>query len=563
MRDIEAIRGSIEFDPAHSLNILDLQTSEYYTRRLEEYRVWFSGNTQNIRDMYYRGTSGARGINDQLNYFWATVPRNKRMLHSGIPGLISRKMSTVLFGSGYKIALKVYDGKDVNEKLTDATQELVTNLIDLIKLNARIKKAAQIESYSGGCFYKFSHKVALSDYPILEITDNRRAELVEERDIVTAIIFKSWIYRKTEKYRLDEIYTTNEDGDALITYKLYKLNVSGEAEEVGLDSIPETVDIIESFNCEEGFVYTGLKGILAFYKPNKLPSHEFPDSPYGASDYEGALDSFDALDEAYSQLISEIRDNQTIRYIPQNLIPIEEGEYLLDDSYVTNYVKINGDDDQDADNKIEIQLISDKTESILGKYKAALTMAINQAGLSPLALGITGLEAINSSDKSQQERNKVTLETRKEKLSLWKPFLENLILKALELNSWMLKNTSARQDAFEPVDVNFDNLSVNIEFGPYIIEPESDKITNWGNAKMQKVASTREAVKNIHPDWDDELIDNEVAAIKFEEGVTQDNPIDMTEIENMMNKDEDKNKAKDQDKNPDTKEEEKEDGKDE
>src|SRR5690606_28757098 len=109
-------------------------------------------------------------------------------------------------------------------------------------------------------------------------------------------------------------------------YELYKLNNDRE-EKVDLSEVPEveqiryTSDGEQRLNENDEFVYTGLKGMLAFEKPNKTPSHEFMSSIYGASDYEGALDSFDALDEAYSGLIAELRDNKTIRYIPENMLP--------------------------------------------------------------------------------------------------------------------------------------------------------------------------------------------------------------------------------------------------
>ena len=74
--------------------------------------------------------------------------------------------------------------------------------------------------------------------------------------------------------------------------------------------------------------------MLAFEKANLKPSHEFSESPYGASDYEGDIDSFDALDEIYTEIINEARNNKTIRMTPDTMIPIletgvSEGEDLL------------------------------------------------------------------------------------------------------------------------------------------------------------------------------------------------------------------------------------------
>ena len=81
-------------------------------------------------------------------------------------------------------------------------------------------------------------------------------------------------------------------------------------------------------------LYKGLKSMLAFYKPNK-PSHDFESLSIGASDYEGSIGSFDALDEVYSEMISEVRNNKTIRNYPQTMIPKQIVRYLL--CFITNY----------------------------------------------------------------------------------------------------------------------------------------------------------------------------------------------------------------------------------
>lgn len=90
-------------------------------------------------------------------------------------------------------------------------------------------------------------------------------------------------------------------GYAVIYNKLYELKTDGKENEVPLTTIPETSNILPEYRFE------GLKGMLAFHKPNKLPNNEFPDSVYGASDYQGATDTFDGLDEVYSEFVAEIK----------------------------------------------------------------------------------------------------------------------------------------------------------------------------------------------------------------------------------------------------------------
>ena len=539
------IRNRINFDPRYVYGLDDLDSSEAYTRRIEEYRVWFTGDKRLLRRLYRDNIK-----KDSQNYFWYKAPSTARMLHSGIPGLISTKMATILFGGGYTVETVVYDENDKkDETKAKQVQDLLESLIVDLNINERLENAAENESWGGGVFMKYSHKVSLSNYPILEVANVTKAEAIIERGILTGVIFKYWYTANKKQYRLDEVYTTNDEGDAIIRYELYELQSNSEEKNVPLETIDEGYELKydtdgkQILNDNDEFVYKGIKGMLAFYKPNKTPSHEFMDTYYGASDYEGALDSFDAQDEAYSELIQELRDNKSIRYIPENMIPtisveLSDGTYydekILPDEFITNYVKVAGDDDQNTKNQITIQTISDKTEDHLKKWRVALTNAINKAGLSPVALGITGLEAIDASAESQQERNKATLETRAKKLKIWKPFMEDMLMKLLELNSWMQKNTNANQDAFAKIDLNFDNLDVNVTFGDYIITKQEDKITTWGGARSSGVASIETVIDKIHDDWTEIQKLEEVQRIKFEQNINMDSPTTL-QMENLLN----------------------------
>ncbi len=534
--DIMALSNRIKFDPRFTIGAEREIDSMTFTRRIEEYLVWSTGSGRLLYEFYKSGASYAAA-----NYFWVKAPIAARRLHAGIPGLISARMPVILFGNGYTTSVTVYgeNGKE-DKKKSKAARELIEGISEKILLHDRLEEGATKESWGGHVFFKFSHDVSVSEYPIMEVYDIRKAEVVKKRGLTKAIIFKNWYQHKNEKYRLDEIYTTNVDRDACIIYKLFKRAGDGKDVEVPLDSIPHTATLAEDMGLDENntFTYTGLKGMLAFDKPNKSPSLEFPDSDYGASDYEGAIDSFDALDEAYSKIIHEIRTNATKRYIPEEMIPKIDGEPILDDDFTDNYVKITGDIDQGDNGGIQYSTIPDKTEEHLAKFRTALTTAINKAGLSPFALGITGLESINASADSQQERNKVTIDTRKEKLKKWKPFIEQLLTQAVALNSWLLKNTDVKQEAYTTLDLDYDNSTIKVEFGDYVVADIATRINIWGNAKMQRVATTREAVKQIHPDWNDKEVENEVNLIRFEDGISVDNPDNLPHLDGSEGEDE-------------------------
>ena len=551
-RDLNMLSDKIKFNP-YAVAMIDSETDKDFSRRITEYRVWSMGNSYVLR-RFFVGTLEYR----TCNYFWTRAPLSYRMIHSGLPGLICSKMPRILFGNGIAPTVSVYkDSGEVDKNKTKAATDYTLQLIDKVKLRDVLTECATNESWGGHSFIKFSFDTDLSNFPIIEAADIMSTEVVKERNETVAIIFKTWYEDKKKgnqqrKYRLDEIYTTDATGDAVIRYELYELT-TGEEKRVPLNSIPETQKIVEAVNSDDEVVFTGLKGMLAFEKPNKLPSLEFPHSNYGASDFEGATDSFDAVDEAYSTIINEIRDNRTFRYFASNNFRRDKdtGEILTpDDGFTKNYVLTEGDIDQEQGvnkNRI-VDQIPDKTEEHKAKYLTAVTVALNKAGLSPYSIGITGLESINQSAESQQERNKVTLETRKAKLELWTPYLSKVLSQLLAFNTYLLNTVGVKQDDMPLPDMDITLSTVMIDFGEYLQDTDKDLVDIWGLAKSQGISSTQNAVRELHKSWSEKQILDETNVILFENGMATDTPNglpDLTGIETDKGDDTDETGKKD------------------
>lgn len=534
-KDLNMLRNTIKFNP-YAVAIIDNETDKDFSRRITEYRVWSMGNSYVLRCFFEKTLEY-----QTCNYFWTRAPLSYRMIHSGLPGLICSKMPRILFGNGIAPTVSVYkDSGEVDKNKTKAATDYTLQLIDKVKLRDVLTECATNESWGGHSFIKFSFDTELSNFPIVEAADIMATEVVKERNETVAIVFKTWYDdsakkgNKDRKYRLDEIYTTDAAGDAVIRYELYELS-TGEDRRVPLNSIPETQKIVEAVNADDEIVFTGLKGMLAFEKPNKLPSLEFPHSNYGASDFEGATDSFDAVDEAYSTIINEIRDNRTFRYFASHNFRRDKdtGEILTpDDGFTKNFVLTEGDIDQEQGvnkNRI-VDQIPDKTEEHKAKYLTAVTVALNKAGLSPYSIGITGLESINQSAESQQERNKVTLETRKAKLELWTPYLAKVLSQLLAFNTYLLNRVGVKQDDMPLPDMDITLSTVTLDFGEYLQDTDKDLVDIWGLAKTQGISSTQNAVRELHKSWSEKQILDETNVILFENGMATDTPNGLPEL---------------------------------
>jgi len=546
-RDLDMLRNTIKFNP-YAVTITDNETDKAFSEKITEYRVWSMGNAYILRRFFL----GAVQECGTCNYFWTRAPLYYRMLHSGLPGLICSKMPRVLFGNGISPTVSVYkDNGDVDKTKTKTATDYALQLIDKVNLRDVLTECSTNESWGGHSFIKFSYDTELSNYPIIEASDIMSTEIVKERGITVAIIFKTWYEKEkgqntglgSRKYRLDEIYTTNDSGDAVIRYELYETS-TGEDKRVPLNSIPETAKVVETVGENDEIVFKGLQGMLAFEKPNRLPSLMFPHSNYGASDFEGATDSFDAVDEAYSTIINEIRDNRTLRYFKSTAFRRDKDGNVItpDDGFTKNYVYTESDVDQEqgGEKNRMIDQVNDKTEEHKQKYLTAVTVALNKAGLSPYSIGITGLESINQSAESQQERNKVTLETRKAKLELWKPYLAAVLTKLLAFNTYLLKTVGVKQDDLPLEDMDITLSTVTVDFGEYLQDTDKDLVDIWGLAKSQGISSTQNAVRELHKDWTEKQILDEANTIAFEQGMATDTPNGLPELTGVdMGDDED------------------------
>ena len=573
------MKEKLAYNPDLSQIQLNYMTSKRRTEKLTEWHIWYMGDEYLIRNYFLnrRHTSSILGENVNMNLFWEKAPANYVMVHSGWPGILSHKMSEILWSNGYTIDIEVFKkekGEDGTEKIGEKINEkesarihdlLVDVLLKETKFNELLGQMAEDQSWSGHVATKLSFDRSITPYPIVEAADARLFEIIKERRHTTGIKFKTWENKgetgSQKKYRLDEIYTTVRTADELVYFNQYKFNASNKTLEIGdaviqyqLYEIKESKETAIPFAnwqalglemtsgiLQESIAFPGLKGMLAFECPNILPNPEFPGSPYGASDYARICGSFDKADELYSENAREVRDNKSMQAIPSSWMPKDsEGKMLMRDPFRTNVVFEDFDLDQAQGTQPELQtsVIADKTESILGKWKIEVSQICMNAKISPVSLGMYGFESLNASDKSQQEREKQTIETRKYKITTWKPFIESILLKLLEFNSYLREafGSSLIQPGIDAMDIDFSNCNVKVSWPDYIKSSQQERLAMWGAAKASRIADTQTAVEGAYPEKTREEQLDIVSRIRFEEGVSTDNP-NALQLDNLLGND--------------------------
>ena len=254
--------------------------------------------------------------------------------------------------------------------------------------------------------FKISYDTDISKYPIIEFYSGQDVDYEYTRGRITGINFKNKYPKKDVCYTLFEKYS--KDG---IKYELYK----NDQPMKDYNSIPETTDLKEP---------TDTKFMMAvpmmFNKSKKYRGR-------GQSILEKKLDAFDSFDEVWSKWIDALRDNRTITYIPEDLIPTNEnGDLLKPNTFDNRYAKVGSTTSETESSKITREKGDFDYEGMLQSYITALDLCL-QGLISPSTLGID-VKKLDNAD-AQREKEKATQYTRGKVIDV----LEKVIPKLVEI----------------------------------------------------------------------------------------------------------------------------------
>lgn len=487
----------------------DNLTDKHMTRRVLENSVWYAGIEQDIAYFYQKEAPKfyRKGQESESNnYFWARVGTDFRKIHSGIPQLICEKMVDLLIGNGYEI---VVEGKDESN-----LQETLEAILKDNKFKSMLlAKSIETESWSGGVSWKMTWNPDISQYPIIEAwqPENYTFRTVSGR--IVEDIFYTYYDKNNSKYRLSEIQGVSKDG-AYIDYKLEMLQFGqmkeGKWIDVPLSELEQTKDLAR-------ITFNGYFKRLSLYKPNKLPNSEFRYSQLGESDFAGSYGAFDAVDEIISTWIQEFRDGKLNRYFPEELIPTKNGQSTMPDDFNRTHILYTDSPSENVDKqKIQYEQGDIRTDKHIESYKSWMMTVLNNAGLSPLTIGATGLESIAASDASQQEREKVSIRTRNKKIALWTEFLEDYLKTVLEFH--LMMEGIQKNDSNTYVSKKLPEFDIKVVFNDYIIKSRRDR-TEEVQAGFGTSWDILSGVQYVHDDLTERQQLALSARIKLENGM--------------------------------------------
>lgn len=457
--------------------------------RYREHEAWFSGSPNKLAKVYFgSGTSSLGFWRTNFDVFWARsgAPQTRLMLHEPIAAAICSVSSDLLFA----------EPPDFTIKPEEAEAEAVQARLDeLLEANSVVRSCSElaetVAAFGGGFLRVLWDKEFEPEHPFLMPVDADNGVPEFRWGRMTAVTF--WrIVEATEKQTWRYL-ERHEPG--YIYAGLYEGTDEKLGTKVPLGSIPEanlgSAEVIE----------TKIDALTAVYIPNVRPNRVFRGIPLGRSDFDGVEAQLNALDEASTSLMRDLRLARARLIVPADLLEDKgrgQGARFDVDQEVWEGAP-TGMPSFGNDKMITPSQFLIRADDHLKVVRAKLEAVLSSAGYSNATFGLemprnvpaTATEIVNSERQSFLTRSK--------KISYWTPALQQILRTLLEIDSVHFK----AHEVYEP----------RVEFADSVRDDplqQASVVQVWRAAES---ASAEIRVRYLHPKWSDEQVDAEVASI--------------------------------------------------
>ncbi len=433
--------------------------------------LWYRGQANELQDFYEQLDDGMGN-----NSFWASRPTaafNFRKTHYALPQLIVEMFVNIMTNDMVRI------------KTSDEYQSLWEDVAKDNDFNNVLQDSIRGIMVKGDGAFKISYDTNVSKYPIIEWWDGDKVDFEVKRGRIVAVVFKSKhqignkIYVLKERYHKDGIENTLWCNDKQVAFPA------------------ELKEYKYSLHNDNGFIMA----VPVRYGKSKLFEHR------GEGVINSRIPQFDKLDETISLWGLANRKGQIKTYLPENMLSTNpNGTYNGLNHFDNDYVVTTAELREGIENKITTTKAEIPANELLAAYYTDLDNCLTGL-ISPSTLGIDVKKLDNA--KSQREKEKTTLYTRGQLMSIYQDAIPKLVNAVLAVyNTFMHKAV--------------DYISVDVSFGEYANPSFEAVIETMSKARgaAGAVMSVEAQVEELWGDSKDEdWKKKEVERLKSEMGI--------------------------------------------
>ncbi|MFD8545645.1 hypothetical protein [Streptomyces sp. NPDC059649] len=492
---------------------------------MDTWHAWYSGDVDRLAQVYggagsLAGNSTARSffdLNKPSQYrggllgglarmFWGqpiTPGQPASKLHIPMAGDIAELSANLLWADIPAVTVDT-DSAQTTSDMVATTDQLHRYLDD--RGHAKLREAAEIGAALGGVYLRavWDRQVRPRPwldviYPDAAVPEWRWGEL----SAVTLWRELEQQHNATEVWRLLE---RHEPGT--IEYGLYR----GDADTLGmlmaLDDHPETKDLVGRVR-DGGIQDTGVPRLLVTYVPNIAPNRLWRGiagtEPLGRSDYAGVEPVMDALDEAWTSWMRDLRLGKGRIMLPQSMLETDgPGQGATFDLDREVFVGLTMIDDGDR-NPITASQFAIRVDEHERTTAALRRQVLTSAGYSAQSLGEEGAVAVTATEVAARKEQSLT--TRGQKILYQRPALIEVLQTLLLVDK---KWFAAKVDPEVELTVSW----------PQAVQPDQEATArSLSLLETAGAISTWMKVKTLRPEWDDEQVKEEVDRIRRDNAV--------------------------------------------
>lgn len=485
-----------------------------FAKDIAEADAWYSGDEERLAGLYGGISSTVR--NTGFRRFWGatttkTEPRRDGRLHVPAAADIATVSADLLFGEPPAWSIPEAHG-DEPDPLAVAAEERLGEIALADGWASTLLEAGEIASGLSGVFLRPIWDESLAKHPILTVVHPDVAVPEFRYGVLVAVTFWRTLEGggNGEVWRLLERY---EPGS--IEYGLY----CGAREKLGrrcsLMDREETAVFWRADDELGGRVdlkSMGIEGLLPRYVPNALPNRKRRTQPIGRADTAGVEQLMDALDEAWSSWVRDLRLAKARLIVPDEFLTRPDGRgggaYFDTDQEVFSPLSI----DPTAMDKAGITPVqfAIRVAEHEQTCRALFTEICQAAGYSPQSFGLPG-------DGSTQTATEVNARTSRSeattarKQGYWQRALEDVGESVLAIDRAIF---GSGVTVFRP----------SVEFPGAAEADMRDTASTLNLLNLAGAASTETKVRLLHPEWENTMVQAEVERIMAEDAVQVDDP---------------------------------------
>ena len=480
--------------------------------KYREYDSWASNNLGALAEIYGKGAA-RQGAWARLRTWFvgakATGQADNNNLHVSLAQEITRTSANLLYSE--PAVATVASDKDVSK---------VQARLDLIAgpdFEQTMIAGAEVSAGLGGVFLRTTWDKTTRQHVFISKVDPDMAHPEFRWGQLTAVTF--WRTVKTENttiWRHLERHEIDDQGIGVVVHGLYMGTADNLGQAKPFEEHESTAWLTKQGEAliDGNTISTLTKGLGAVYAPNILPSSLWRHDPLGAnlgrSDLEGIEQQLDALDELYSSWLRDIRLGKGRLIVGESMLrDLGAGMGAGFDLDTTIFTPIKAAPSSAGSEKLAIEQVqfNIRTDDFMAAIDHFRRIILAAAGYSPSTFGLTD-DGSAMTATEVAARQQLSFTTRKRKILGLKPALETILAKALAVDAVIFPGKGAEA------------LPVSMEWPDGVSDdPKAVAETNQLDYNSQ-TSSIETRVKTKHPDWDQTLVDEEVARIKAEFGIS-------------------------------------------